>query len=55
MWLADASGWRTSTEVITAQGCVRGGKHVAAARSQQALKLTFTAYGEELEIVEVFK
>ncbi len=37
------------------RGWERKGQHVAAVRSQQALGRSFTAYGEELERVKVFK
>jgi hypothetical protein len=37
------------------RGWERKGHYVAAVRSQQALGQLFTAYGEELERVEVFK
>jgi hypothetical protein len=37
------------------RGWERKGQHAAAICSQQALGRLFTAYGEELEQVEVFK
>ena len=37
------------------RGWERKRQHAAAVRSQEALKRSFTAYGEELERVEVFK
>jgi hypothetical protein len=36
-------------------GWERKRQHAAAARSQETLECSFTAYGEELERVEVFK
>jgi hypothetical protein len=37
------------------QGWERKRQHAAAVHSQEALEHSFTAYGEELERVEVFK
>jgi hypothetical protein len=60
MWLADAGGGpqlRSSLHraVSEGRGWERKCQHVVAVHSQQALKHTFTVYGEELERVKNFK
>jgi len=50
----DLNGGHHRTELCQ-RGWERKRQHAAAVRSQEALKRSFTAYGEELERVEVFK
>ncbi len=52
--VADLNGGPHCTELCQ-RGWERKRQHAAAVRSQEALKCLFTAYGEELERVEVFK
>ena len=52
--VADLNGGHHHTELCR-RGWERKRQHAAAVRSQEALKQSFTAYGEELERVEVFK
>ncbi len=54
MPVADLNGGHHRTELYQ-RGWERKRQHAAAVRSQEALERSFTAYGEELEIVEVFK
>jgi hypothetical protein len=50
----DLNGGHHRTELCQ-RGWERKRQHAAAVRSQEALERSFTAYGEELERVEVFK
>ena len=50
----DLNGGHHRTELCQ-RGWERKLQHAAAVRSQEALRRLFTAYGEELERVEVFK
>ena len=50
----ELNGGHHCTELCQ-QGCERKRQHAAAVRSQEALRRWFTAYGEKLEKVEVFK
>jgi hypothetical protein len=50
----DLNGGHHRTELCQ-RGWERKRQHAAAVRSQEALEHSFTAYGEELERVEVFK
>jgi hypothetical protein len=52
--VADLNGGHHRTELCQ-RGWERKWQHAAAVRSQEALKRLFTAYGEELERVEVFR
>ncbi len=52
--MADLNGGHHCTELCQREW-ERKRQHAAAERSQEALKHSFTAYGEELERVEVFK
>ncbi len=54
MPVADLNGGHHRTELCQ-RGWERKRQHAAAVRSQEALEHSFTAYGEELERVEVFK
>jgi hypothetical protein len=51
--VADLNGGHHRTELCQ-RGWERKQQHAAAARSQEALERSFTAYGEELKRVEVF-
>ena len=50
----ELNGGHHHTELCQ-RGWERKRQHAAAVRSQEALRRPFTAYGEELEQVEVFK
>ncbi len=50
----DLNGGHHRTELCQ-RGWERKRQHAAAVRSQEVLECSFTAYGEELEKVEVFK
>ncbi len=52
--VVDLNGGHHRTELCQ-RGWERKRQHAAAVRSQEALKRLFTAYGEELERVEVFR
>jgi hypothetical protein len=52
--VVDLNGGHHRTELCQ-WGWEKKRQHVAAVRSQEALERSFTAYGEELERVEVFK
>ncbi len=52
--MEDLNGGHHRTELCQ-RGWERKRQHAAAVRSQEALRHSFTAYGEELERVEVFK
>jgi hypothetical protein len=52
--VADLNGGHHRTELCQ-QEWERKRQHAAAERSQEALKCSFTVYGEELERVEVFR
>jgi hypothetical protein len=54
MPVADLNGGHHRTELCQ-RGWERKRQHAAAIWSQEALEHSFTAYGEELERVEVFK
>jgi hypothetical protein len=54
MPVKDLNGGHHRTELCQ-RGWERKQQHVAAVHSREALKRLFTAYGEELEKVEVFK
>ena len=53
-WVEDLNKGHHCTELCQ-QGWERKRQHLAAVRSQEALECSFTAYGEDLERVEVFK
>ena len=58
LWIADAGGgpqWGSRRTELCQRGWERKRQHAAAVCSQEALERSFTAYGEELERVEVFK
>ena len=54
MPVEDLNGGHHRT-VLCQRGWERKQQHAAVVRSQEALERSFTAYGEELERVEVFK
>ncbi len=54
MPVEDLNGGHHRTELCQ-RGWQRKRQHAAAVRSQEALRHSFTAYGEELERVKVFK